>query len=739
MPDIKVFDNLQGLLQRTISGLGRATLGQYFSTVLRAPRPPEPSEKDRPRQQRATSVHQQEEKFWKLYFDFIAERYDKQLMEGWMGDTNGITFFTGLFAAVVATFASGSLTMLMAQRTTALVWINILWFAALFISIVCGFLAIKIMKMARQYDREYRNRECREERGPAHLTGAQRVTLSIAIQVLSVLLHVALFLFCAGILVSLFAADMAVGWTITVLMVISFGFYLILYTLPYFFFGKDHDNRLHARSLIRTVRSLVLRKDTPMLNSITSEDLRSALRLLVSNIDDPQEARKVFDVITPMLSLGKDNWHPAGATPHDIAEFLVAQTKVLAKLNILIGSCIFRGTRAYNEEDCHHHLHSAYTFWQVIIATLPSDPSVAHDTVFLALTKEYGVPEIGRPLPPLTESKLFYGKNLSFAFNSTALMARCYANLMRGEEHRLMEDWTAGWDIEKALELMPDYASSKTTSANLLAIASGVCKQGRQACGRCSLLYFLRDVIDFGTNVNGRAHAAAVGKSTVYELSTNNAKWWKLIFFELQKSVNVSARPGDKLDDFPDANTAPAHTAYKGVLQLLVHLGLENVIQGDLAVNSMAEMSDDSHKAIFIAFPFLVDCLKDLTVWLKTGLPSGMDMNQLSQLLLGADHSQVTQTVARTTSSVYDVGSPVTPRRRQMHAVPLSRTGAFKVELRTISESPRENENPTEPSAPRIQSSHSVPVSLHRLQIPGGVAEKQRKRAAMHVGNVCTR
>ena len=236
-----------------------------------------------------------------------------------------------------------------------------------------------------------------------------------------------------------------------------------------------------------------------------------------------------------------------------------------------------------------------------------------------------------------------------------------------------MTAWTDEWNFDKALELMPDYAAAKTTSAGIMAIASGVCQPGRQACGLCSLLYLLRDIIDFAAGTNGRGHPAAGGKSSAYELTTSNAKWWKPMFMELRKSVDLTARHNHSMDTFSDVDTAPAHTAYRSVLKLTNHLGLESGIQSGPLVDL-----GDQHRAVFSTFPFLEDCVRDFIAWFKKGVPAGIPAGKLEQLLFGNDPNQALQPVTRTTSSVYDVGSPSTPRRRRLQAVPLNRVGASK-------------------------------------------------------------
>ncbi|KZV70547.1 hypothetical protein PENSPDRAFT_543315, partial [Peniophora sp. CONT] len=178
-------------------------------------------------------------KFWALYLD-EARVKDKQRLERWKGDTDGILIFTGLFAATVATFAvasysslspdSGDETVVLLQQLLTLmnnsqplnssvipssdafspatsdVCVNALWFLSLFVSVSCALLAILVQQWARQYTQDTQRSGSPSARGPVHLvlsSGIDKFWMEDAIGFITSLIHVAVALFFAGLMVFL--------------------------------------------------------------------------------------------------------------------------------------------------------------------------------------------------------------------------------------------------------------------------------------------------------------------------------------------------------------------------------------------------------------------------------------------------------------------------------------------------------------------------------------------------------
>ncbi|KZV72281.1 hypothetical protein PENSPDRAFT_663820 [Peniophora sp. CONT] len=561
----------------------------------------------------------QKERFWKLYFDSIADRSDKQRLESWKGDTDGILIFTGLFGAIVATFAVDSLPMLSAsstERTTAIVWVNALWFIALFLALCCGLLATRVQQWALRYVHESSRRGSRDRRGPLHLIGLQRFGLSAAIEAISMLLHTAVFLFCSGLLIALFTSDAIVAWAVTALVAAGSMLYLLLSILSYQLSEEDSFERVSISSAVRTVYSLLSGGRTPLKDTLDWNGLCAALQLLISTIDDPREAELFFDVICPMISSdASKSWRPAGAdvTPAQIVDFLVTGTSCINELNRLVASCTFHESRTLNEEQCNRRLQLAYSFWHTVLWTLPHDrPSIIQNHVFLMLRREYEVIGDGRPIPPLTESRVFSANHSGFAYNSTGLVARCNANLMRKEEYAFMKSWTGGWKPESISKLFPGYDANSSWARTL---GSPSVKDGQ------SLL-------------------PVAGLPPVNVLRASE-KYWKPAFDELIRAVNLPERRNHELDYFPTwpAEMASAHTAFRRVFQLMHRLQLLATMQSDVPAKLYKVVNlNEQYKPVLTHFPDLDNCLHDFIAWFNRSIPSGMSMDNVKRALLGADY-----------------------------------------------------------------------------------------------------
>ncbi|KZV72280.1 hypothetical protein PENSPDRAFT_364707 [Peniophora sp. CONT] len=666
----------------------------------------------------AVDASQQKERFWKLYFVSVADKSDKELMESWKGDTDGILIFTGLFGAIVATFVVYSLPILSASSgqhaTQSVVWVNTLWCIALFVTLCCGLLTTIVQQRARRYARGSSHTGSRERRALLHISGIQRIGLSAAIKAITVLLHLAVFLFCAGVLVLLFAANETVACAVSVFMGTGLLFYVALCAVPYFFSKKNHPDRLRLTSALRTAYATVrCRPSSAWLGyDHDLKGLHAALRLLVLNIDEPEEAVKVFTVLNPLITMdAKDAWRPAGTSPAGIAEFLLTQTKILKKLNLLVDACLFRDARDYNEEQCSRFIQSACTFYRSVLRTLPRDgKSVLSNDTFLALRREYAVPEAGRLVPPLTESKRLFSKGYTFAFSSTSIVARCYANLLRSEEYSLMQAWTSGWQIADILDMPASHGLDKWKPAGVLVAGQGSCRSGKLSCSLCSLLYLLRDVLEFSAGAKARAmYSGSAGSKPPY----HDAEWWKPALKALQEAVKISTRQDGPLAQ----NVAPAHTAYRHVLQLIHRTGLESALHTE-SPGELAQLANTQFAPVLAASPLLASCMEDFIAWFKRSIPPGMDFATVDHYLLGADHSRA-GAITLSYSAVHDSGSPVTPRGQKG----AMRNAISSQEVQSIN-STHSNGSESSSSGTEVSTGEHTTASLEIL-IPGKVFDQQ--------------
>ncbi|KAI0260884.1 hypothetical protein BC834DRAFT_791982, partial [Gloeopeniophorella convolvens] len=173
-----------------------------------------------------------------------AEKEDDKMTESWKGDADGILVFTGLFSATVATFIAMSLPNLTqnSQDTSAFylvhlyqlsvaesnssssiplpslpdpssfsppssaIWVNILWFLSLVISLTCALLATLLQQWARRYLRLTRSPVTLHKRARIRSffkEGVDKLYLPVVVEALPGLLHISVFLFFAGLVVFL--------------------------------------------------------------------------------------------------------------------------------------------------------------------------------------------------------------------------------------------------------------------------------------------------------------------------------------------------------------------------------------------------------------------------------------------------------------------------------------------------------------------------------------------------------
>lgn len=179
---------------------------------------------------------------------------------------------TGLFAATVAAFIvesykrlsadTGSATVLLLNQisqqlsalsggaqipppplysdssfrpTSSSIRVNILWFLSLTLSLICALAATLMQQWARRYLQLAQSQTTLHKRARTReylFEGVQAFRLSQAVEAVPALLHVAVFLFFAGLVDFLFSIDSTVGRVIFGVMCFFGGIYVLLTFLP---------------------------------------------------------------------------------------------------------------------------------------------------------------------------------------------------------------------------------------------------------------------------------------------------------------------------------------------------------------------------------------------------------------------------------------------------------------------------------------------------------------------------
>ncbi|KAI0065256.1 hypothetical protein BV25DRAFT_1799085, partial [Artomyces pyxidatus] len=205
---------------------------------------------------------------WSKYL-VTSEKYDKDLVENWKGDADGILIFTGLFSAVVSAFIvesykslqpdPGQTTTILLSQLVALsngtetpvptaapfipsassVRVNVLWFLSLCTSLTCALGATLMQRWARNYLRFVQTSRSDPHAQAFARTWAFEGILSFqmpeAMEMITSLLHVSLFLFFTGLLEFIFSIHHTVAFVTLAFVVSVVAVYATLTVLPIFF------------------------------------------------------------------------------------------------------------------------------------------------------------------------------------------------------------------------------------------------------------------------------------------------------------------------------------------------------------------------------------------------------------------------------------------------------------------------------------------------------------------------
>ncbi|KAJ6462168.1 hypothetical protein C8R45DRAFT_878787 [Mycena sanguinolenta] len=204
-------------------------------------------------------------RLWSVYIS-EAEKYDKDLVESWKNDMEGMLIFAGLFAASLAAFliesyktlsadssdttnflltqisqqlANGTAVVLTTRPSftpvAASVICNVLWFISLGLSLTCALLATLLEQWARDFlhRADMRSAPATRARMFSYLYyGLKRFNLHTIAEIIPLLLHMSLLLFFGGLVAFLSQINIFVTVVAAAILIIVMVTYFLLTILP---------------------------------------------------------------------------------------------------------------------------------------------------------------------------------------------------------------------------------------------------------------------------------------------------------------------------------------------------------------------------------------------------------------------------------------------------------------------------------------------------------------------------
>ncbi|KAJ7468145.1 hypothetical protein FB451DRAFT_1369166 [Mycena latifolia] len=207
-------------------------------------------------------------RLWSVYIS-EAEKYDKELVESWKSDMEGMLIFAGLFAASLTAFLIESYKTLSADSsdttnflltqisqqlagvangtasvattppsftpTAASVICNVLWFISLGLSLTCALFATLLEQWARDFlhRADMRSAPATRARMFSYLYyGLKRFNLHTVVEIIPLLLHMSLLLFFGGLVAFLSQINIVVTGVATAILIIVIAMYFLLTVLP---------------------------------------------------------------------------------------------------------------------------------------------------------------------------------------------------------------------------------------------------------------------------------------------------------------------------------------------------------------------------------------------------------------------------------------------------------------------------------------------------------------------------
>jgi hypothetical protein len=152
------------------------------------------------------------------------------------------------------------------QPPTSAIWVNALWFLSLVISLFCALLATLQQYWARRYLRITQTQCAIHKRARLRAffaEGVERFQLPFAVETIPTLIHISMFLFLAGLVISLFSIHHTIARIILVATVVCGFVYTVMTVMPVFYHNSPYQTPLSAltwavpRKIARIVLSAV--------------------------------------------------------------------------------------------------------------------------------------------------------------------------------------------------------------------------------------------------------------------------------------------------------------------------------------------------------------------------------------------------------------------------------------------------------------------------------------------------
>ena len=132
---------------------------------------------------------------------------------------------------------------------TSAVWVNALWFLSLVISLFCALLATLQQYWARRYLRRTYPQCAIHKRSRIRsffAEGVDRFYLPFAVETIPALLHISMFLFLTGLVISLFSIHHAIAHVILAATVVCGFVYMVITVMPVFYHNSPYQSPLSA-------------------------------------------------------------------------------------------------------------------------------------------------------------------------------------------------------------------------------------------------------------------------------------------------------------------------------------------------------------------------------------------------------------------------------------------------------------------------------------------------------------
>ena len=135
------------------------------------------------------------------------------------------------------------------QPPTSAVWVNALWFLSLVISLFCALLATLQQYWARRYLRLTQTQSAIHKRARFRsffAEGVARFHLAFAVETIPALLHISMFLFLTGLVISLFSIHHTIAIIVLAATVVGGFLYMVITVMPVIYHNSPYQSPLSA-------------------------------------------------------------------------------------------------------------------------------------------------------------------------------------------------------------------------------------------------------------------------------------------------------------------------------------------------------------------------------------------------------------------------------------------------------------------------------------------------------------